>query len=196
MKTENKNWFVLYTRSRCEKKVAGILSKRNYENYCPLNRTYKQWADRKKWVHEPLFPSYVFIKASEVEINEIKRIASEIVNVVYWLGKPAKIKNEEIEEIKNYLNEYSNVRVDRSCVNINDTVRIIRGPLMNTEGKVTHINNSVVKLLLPNLGFMLSADVSISNIKIINVGMKNDTIDKEGIFEKDNKELGEVFTVN
>jgi len=196
MKIENKNWFVLYTRSRCEKKVAGILCKRNYEIYCPLNRTYKQWADRKKWVHEPLFPSYVFIKASEVEINDIKRIASEIVNVVYWLGKPAKIKNEEIEEIKNYLNEYTNVRVDRNYVNINDTVKIIRGPLMNTEGKVTHINNNVVKLLLPNLGFILSADISISNVKIINIGIKGDNINKERIYEKDNKALNKVFTVN
>lgn len=196
MKTENKNWFVLYTRSRCEKKVAGILSKRNYENYCPLNRTYKQWADRKKWVHEPLFPSYVFIKTSENEINEIKRIASEIVNVVYWIGQPARIKNEEIEEIKNYLNEYSNVRIERNCVNINDTVKIIRGPLMNTEGKVTHINNNIVKLLLPNLGFILSADVSISNIKIINVGKKDDLVKKNTAIDKNNVSLDRIHTTN
>ena len=196
MKTENKSWFVLYTRSRCEKKVAGILNKRNYENYCPLNRTYKQWADRKKWVHEPLFPSYVFIKTSDSEINEIKRMASEIVNVVYWLGQPAKIKNEEIEEIRNYLNEYTNVRVARNCVNLNDAVKIIRGPLMNIEGKVTHINNNVVKLLLPNLGFILSADVSISNIKIINIGMKNETILKKGTLERENLELDRMYTVN
>lgn len=196
MNTENKNWYVLYTRSRCEKKVAGILSKRNYENYCPLNRTYKQWADRKKWVHEPLFPSYVFIRTTEIEINEIKRIASEIVNVVYWLRQPAKIKNEEIEEIKNYLNEYTNIKVDRNYVNLNDTVKIIRGPLMNTEGRVTHINNNVVKLLLPNLGFMLTAEVSMANIKIINIGMKNIQDERKEEFTHVNKKLDKILSAN
>ena len=84
MNIENKSWFVLYTRSRCEKKVAGILSKKNYENYCPLNRQYKQWADRKKWIHEPLFPSYVFIKASEIEINDKKYKWDEIFDALYY----------------------------------------------------------------------------------------------------------------
>ena len=81
-------------------------------------------------------------------------------------------------------------------MNLNDTVKIIRGPLMNIEGKVTHINNNVVKLLLPNLGFILSADVSISNIKIINIGMKNETIPKNGTLERENLELDRMYTVN
>ena len=56
------NWNVLYTRSRCEKKVAALLSKRGIENYCPLNRVVRKWSDRHKLIYEPLFSSYVFVR--------------------------------------------------------------------------------------------------------------------------------------
>ena len=33
------------------------------ESYLPLKKVLKQWSDRKKWVEEPLFRSYIFIHA-------------------------------------------------------------------------------------------------------------------------------------
>ena len=33
-----KNWYAVYTKSRCEKKVSASLTKKKIENYCPLNR--------------------------------------------------------------------------------------------------------------------------------------------------------------
>ncbi|MEY4660481.1 MAG: hypothetical protein RLZZ42_433, partial [Bacteroidota bacterium] len=60
-----KKWFAVYTRSRCEKKVAQMLTKRGIVNYCPLNKKLRQWSDRKKYIFEPLFPSYVFVYIEE-----------------------------------------------------------------------------------------------------------------------------------
>jgi hypothetical protein len=48
-------WYAVYTRPRWEKKVAEILTDKKIENYCPLNKVVRQWSDRKKIVHEPLF---------------------------------------------------------------------------------------------------------------------------------------------
>ena len=162
------NWYVLYTKSRCEKKIADLLSKRNVENYCPLNRVYRQWSDRKKMVTEPLFNSYVFIHACEEELNAIKKLSNNIVNVVYWLGKPAIIKNEEIEQIRFFLNEYSNVTIEKQPVRMNEMVRIIKGPFRNLEGTVAAIKNNMVVLSLPSLGYKMMAEVNLSNIEILN----------------------------
>jgi transcription antitermination factor NusG len=168
------NWYVVYTKSRCEKKVADFLSKRNVENYCPLNRVYRQWSDRKKMVTEPLFNSYVFIHACEAELNAIKKLTNNIVNIVYWLGKPAIIRNEEIEQIRYFLNEYSNVTIEKQPVRMNEMVRIIKGPFRNLEGTVAAIKNNMLVLSLPTLGYKIMAEVSTSNIEILNHGFSQE----------------------
>lgn len=163
----NKKWYVLYTKSRCEKKVAALLTKKNIENYCPLNKIVKQWADRKKLIQEPLFNSYVFVRANEIDIYDIKKLTTDIVNFVYWLKKPAIIKDEEIEHIKLFLTQHKNIQLEKLNIQVNDKVRIISGPLMNVEGNITVIKNNTVKLMLPSLGYMMVAEVGISNIKVI-----------------------------
>ena len=160
-------WYVLYTRSRCEKKVAATLTKRGIENYCPLNMKLRQWTDRKKYIHEPVFTSYVFVRTMENELHRIKSSTSDIVNIVYWIGKPAIVRDEEIHEIKSFLDEYQDVQLEKKHVNLHDTVRILRGPLMNYEGEVLSVNSNQVKLLLPSLGYMMIAETTKSNISII-----------------------------
>ena len=163
-----KNWYVVYTKSRCEKKVASLLEKSEVTNYCPLNRRVKQWADRKKVVFEPLFTSYVFIYAADQDLFSIKQLSSDIVNFVYWLGKPAVVKDVEIESIKRFLNEYENVKLEKGVVHIGDRVRIINGPLMNLEANIKTIENNTVKLMLPSLGYAIIAKVSLSNLELVN----------------------------
>src|SRR5450759_4619611 len=93
------NWYAVSTRPRWEKKVAQVLDTKGIENYCPLNKVVKQWSDRKKIILEPIFRGYVFVKVEEQKKWDIKKIDG-ILNYVYWLGKPAKIKEEEINTIK------------------------------------------------------------------------------------------------
>ena len=161
------NWYVVYTRSHCEKKVAAQLDKKEVEYYCPLNRVIRKWADRKKMVHEPLFSSYVFVRTNEQYLYQIKQVSSDIVNFVYWLGKPAIVRDNEIENIKLFLSEYTDVKLERSVVRVGDSVRIISGPLMNQEGSITALNNHKVKLILPSLGFAIIAETQISNVEVV-----------------------------
>jgi transcription antitermination factor NusG len=161
------SWFAVYTKPRCEKKVAALFSKRKIENYCPLNRIVRQWSDRKKLVYEPLFSSYVFIRAMEKDLYVIKQESIDVINLVYWLGKPAIIKDAEIDAIKNFLNEYANVQLERTTVRVADAVRIISGPLKDFEGNITEVQNNKVKLSLPSLGCMMIAEVSVSNVEIL-----------------------------
>jgi transcription antitermination factor NusG len=162
----NAHWYAVYTKPRWEKKVAENLTKNTFENYCPLNRVLRQWHDRKKFVSEPLFSSYVFVKTEEARHSELSRI-SGIVNLVYWLRKPAVIKQEEIDAIRNFTGQYSNVLLEKTNVSLDDKVRVIKGPLITQEGNVIAVKSRTVKIALPSLGYIMVAEVEKQNIEII-----------------------------
>jgi transcription antitermination factor NusG len=164
---ENKQWYAIYTRPRWEKKITAKLQSYCIESYCPLNAICKQWADRKKVIHEPLFTSYVFVRVSYAE-QLIVRNAHSNIKFVHWLGKPAIIREEEIEAIKDLLSQFKNVQVEKVNVNINDKVKIINGAFIFQEGKVMEVQSKSVKVYLPSLGYRLVAQFDKSNIEILN----------------------------
>ena len=156
----------MYTKPRWEKKVAELLAKRKISNYCPLNKVVRQWTDRKKTILEPLFSSYVFVHVSEAEHLAVRQ-TDGILNFVYWLGKPAQIKDEEIEAIRAFLTEHDNVKLEKIRVNVSDRIRIIEGPLMHREGAVLEVYQKSVKAYLPSLGYAMIAEVSKAKIEVI-----------------------------
>ncbi len=163
-----KNWYAVYTRPKWEKKVAELLSKKRIENYCPVYKSVKQWSDRKKTIYEPLFTSYVFVQANESDQLAVRQ-TDGIMNFVYWLGKPAVIRHDEIEAIRNFLSENQHVHLEKIEVNVNDRVKILDGPFRYMEGNVTELRTKSVKVLLPSLGYALVAEIPKSRIEVINV---------------------------
>ena len=97
------NWYALYTKPRNEKKVEEQLHKMGLEVFCPKVSVVKQWSDRKKRVSQPLIPSYVFIKIKEQERDLVFSV-SGVVRYLFFLGKPAIIKESEINAMKETLN--------------------------------------------------------------------------------------------
>jgi transcription antitermination factor NusG len=163
---DNKKWYAVYTKPRCEKKVADLLSKKNIENYCPLNKVQKQWSDRKKIILEPLFNSYVFVRILSDEHLAVRQTYG-ILNFVYWLNKPALVRNDEIELIKRFLNEYKSVRLVKATVNVSDTIRVVSGPFMELQGNVISVKNKTIKIILPSLGYWMHAEVESSNVELV-----------------------------
>ena len=175
--SDQKKWYAVYTRPRWEKKVAEILSRKRILNYCPVNRVYRQWSDRKKIVLEPLFTSYVFVNISDSEQLPV-RMTDGVINFVYWLSKPAVIRAEEIDIIKRFLNDHDNVQLERIEISINDTIRVINGPLMEQQGQVVSFKNKSIKVQLPSLGYMMFVQIDRSNVELMNHKIKYDsTID-------------------
>jgi transcription antitermination factor NusG len=162
----NTHWYAVYTKPRWEKKVAEHLTKNSIENYCPLNKVLRQWHDRKKIVQEPLFTSYVFVKVEESRIADLRKIGG-VLNLVYWLQRPAVIREEEINMIRRFLDEYTNVQLEKTVVNVNDVVRVIKGPLMEQEGNVLSVRNRSVRISLPSLGYIMVAEVERQNVEVI-----------------------------
>jgi transcription antitermination factor NusG len=151
-------WYAVYTRPRWEKKVASLLLQKGIENYCPLNKVRRRWSDRMKTIEEPLFKSYVFVRVADAARTEV-RMTDGVINFVYWNGKPAVIKDKEISTIKRFLDDYENVMLEKIEVGINERVKVISGPMMDSEGKVLEVKNKTAKVAIDSLGYMLVATI-------------------------------------
>jgi len=158
-----KNWFVVYTRPRWEKKVNALMEERGLESYCPLNRTRKKWSDRIKWVDEPLFKSYVFVRIGEDEQTTVRMI-SGVVNFVYWLGRPAIVREKEISIIKKFLNEYKDVRAEPLNIEPDARLRVKGGIFMDKEVKVLQVQGNRVRVIIESIGYSLIASIDKSNL--------------------------------
>ncbi len=176
-----KNWYAVYTKPSGEKKLAALFTKWKIENFFPLNclRTNVGW--RNKTQTEPLFKSYLFVRITENEISSLYR-AEEVLSVLYWLGKPAIIKDEEIDAIKDFTNNYRCLRVERTSVNISDRVKIINGPSYKMEGKFISIKNKNIKVNLPSLGFALIAEAEKENIMNLQGSLENISLISDASF--------------
>ena len=152
----SKKWLAIYTRPRWEKKVNQLLTEKGFESYCPLNKVKRKWSDRIKVVEEPLFKSYVFVKVSEDDRTEV-RMTTGAINFVYWNGKPAVIKEKEINAIRRFLNEHEYVEARPMVLKLNQRVRIIKGTLMDKEGKVLELRHKTAKIAIDSLGYILVA---------------------------------------
>ncbi|MEO8962478.1 MAG: UpxY family transcription antiterminator [Ginsengibacter sp.] len=161
-----KNWYAVYTRPRWEKKVAAWLLEMGIENYCPINKVTRQWSDRKKVVLEPVFKGYVFVRLEDEKKWEVKKVPG-ILNFVYWLGKPAQIRDGEIDVIRKFLNEFTDVAVEATGFVVNSKVRVKQGVLMNYNGLVVEVigNRAVVKI--NTLDLQLSAHFDKKNLELM-----------------------------
>ena len=158
-------WYAVYTKPRWEKKVSALLSEKGIENYCPLNRVVKQWSDRRKVILEPVFKSYVFVKIEEAKKWDLKKI-NGILNFVYWLGKPAVIKEEEINIIRKFLNEFSEVQVtEERGLKVNTKVRIKQGLMMNYQGLLIELTGNRAKVRIDSMGISLNAQFDKKNLE-------------------------------
>lgn len=164
MTEKNQHWYVVYTRPRWEKKVARLLDEKGIEGYCPLNKVYRQWSDRRKLVLEPLFKGYVFVRLEDEGKWDVKKIDG-ILNFVYWNGKPAVVRDAEIETIKKFLSEFSEVEVEDIKLSPQTSVRIRHGVLMNYEGVVVEVMGNKAKVKIESMGVQLSAIFEKKNLE-------------------------------
>ena len=158
-----KSWYLVYTKPKCEKKVASILTKRKIENFCPQNRKQVKQLRKSKLVSEPLFSSYVFVFADESNISSIGQ-TENVLSLVYWKGKPAIIKNEEIEIIRDFTMTHEDVRLEKTKVNLDEDTRVLNRPSYVMDGNILTLKNRSIKVNLPSLGFNLVAVLQNENV--------------------------------
>lgn len=158
-----KKWFVLYTQSGCEKKVSGALARRNVEHFCPFHNVMHRFANNKIITHDPLIASYVFVRTTDAELPEMKKIKC-VSNIIYWLTEPAVIKNDEIDTIKMFMHQYHNVKAEKILMNQNDQAKLSDSHLLKDHEPDTR-NSTAIRAHLPSLGYVLVASKQTAHIE-------------------------------
>tara|TARA_B100001173_G_C15706285_1_gene428253 strand:- start:127 stop:597 length:471 start_codon:yes stop_codon:yes gene_type:complete len=149
-----KKWFVLYTKPNQEIKVVDELVRMGIKCYCPTIKVIKQYSDRKKKVLKPLMPSYVLVFIEEVNRNDVFFV-SGIVRYLFWLGKPAVIRDSEVELMKRYLKGvYESVSLTNFTKG--QLYKISEGIFSGKTGKVIETNKNKIKLKLESLGMVVT----------------------------------------
>ena len=160
--TEEKYWYALYTKPRWEKKIDAALLKKGIEAWCPLQKIEKQWSDRKKIIEEPLFKSYIFVHIGLSE--KIKVFQTDgILNFVHYLGKPAVIKENEINLIKQYLLE-KDVKISlisKEGFDESTKIRVNHGVFMGNVGTVLKNMKKKIFVKLESLGQVMVVEFPI-----------------------------------
>lgn len=146
-------WYVVYTNPKAERKVAQRLSGMGIEVYCPLITKVSQWSDRKKKVEVPLFTSYVFVNIDEDKRDTIFT-AKGTVRYLFWLGKPAVVKDDEIAEIKKWLNT-QNTEIEFETLQEGDHLEIKEGQFKGHSGIVQQVHKNFIRLIIKSIGFVL-----------------------------------------
>ncbi len=135
-KTLQKQWHVVYTRSRAEKKVQLELTLKNIESFLPLQKKLRQWKDRKKWIEMPLMTGYCFVHISRKEYDSVLQ-SSHVVCYVRFEGKAAIIPDNQIDALKQMLKQYDfEVNVTNESFAPGKKVEVIDGPMIGLRGEL------------------------------------------------------------
>ncbi|PAM94261.1 antitermination protein NusG [Flavobacterium sp. IR1] len=148
------NWYVLYTKPKWEKKVAEKLIQMGVDCYCPVITKVKEWSDRKKKVEMPLFNSYVFVHLKDTDRNSVFQIAG-VVRYLFWLGKPAIVRDEEINIIKKSLAATNISDISVTSIQVGDRIKLESGAFSNQDAIVQEVSNTHYILVLESLGCVL-----------------------------------------
>ena len=85
LKSDEKRWFAIYTKYKCEKYVADQLNKRQIESYVPLLKKTKRYVSRTKEYQVPLVNCYVFVCITKEDYSHVLR--TEYVMKFIRIGK-------------------------------------------------------------------------------------------------------------
>ena len=151
-------WFVLYTKPHHEIKIAKALEKIGIRSYCPVFNKLKQYSDRKKKVIQPLLRSYVLVKIKDSDRNKVFGVPG-VIRYVFWLGKPAIVRDKEIELMQNNLlgicDEITITNIKKGA-----NITIPSGHFEGQEGKVINLFKNRIKLELPSIGVLVTLKIA------------------------------------
>ncbi len=152
LKEASSKWYPVYTRSRSEKQAFELLQKKGIEAYLPLQKTLKQWSDRKKWITEPLFKSYLFVHITQKQQTEVL-MTKGIVRFLYHSGKIANMPDQQIDEIQLLLANDVELEVTSEHISPGEKIIIKAGPLIGLTGEmVSYRSQKQLVIRLENLG--------------------------------------------
>ena len=163
-----KQWHVIYTRSRAEKKVQVELSIKAIENFLPMQKRLRQWKDRKKWVEMPLMSGYCFVNITRKEYDMVLQ-TNNVVGYVRFEGKAAVIPEKQMDSLKQMLKQYDfEVNVTSENFAPGKKVEVIEGPMIGLRGELVkaHGKNKFI-IRFNQINSVVSVEIPANHISLL-----------------------------
>ena len=164
----NYQWYAIYTRANGEKKLLSNLLKKKIECYLPMRKVLKVWSDRKKWVEEPLFRCYVFVKVSYKEFFNVLNTPGSVCYVSFG-GKAQPIPAVQISNIKTFLSQVDHeVTLSYERIQKGALVEVLYGSLQGIRGEVINIcGQNRLLIRIDSMNCNLYANITREEVKMI-----------------------------
>lgn len=162
-----KLWYALYVKSRTEKKVAAEFVAQGIDYYLPIQKVLKQWSDRRKWVEEPLFRSYIFVR---IELDDYYKVLQtpNAVKYISFEGKAVVVPSPQIEAIKYFLNEKDPENPEFQSWTKGKKVEIVSGSLVGLIGELVDVNGkNKVSIEIEALNRTILLQIPKSRLRVI-----------------------------
>ena len=132
-------WYAVYVRANSEKKLFDSLVEKNIECYLPMRRVLKYWSDRKKWVEEPLFKCYIFVKVSHKEFFNVLNTTGAVCYVSFG-GRAQSIPEIQINNVKTFLAQSEHeITVSHERIQKGVLIEVLHGSFKGIKGEVVNI---------------------------------------------------------
>lgn len=167
MKILPRHWYVLYVKARHEKFVYEWLTKRNYNCYLPLVRTLKEWSDRKKYVDEPLFKSYLFVRLNPFQLELVKTTPG-FLRFVQFGGEHATIPTEQLKNIEMIIKGNMPVEVNEEELKPGKPVKVVHGPIAGVTGELVQVRGKQrMAIRVEQINQSLLVEIPINYLKVL-----------------------------
>lgn len=151
-----RNWYIICTKEKQEKKVTAALAKKGVESYCPFTKKEIKNGNITRTEYVPVFDSYVFAFISVIEIDAIKQIPN-IISLAHWQSKPVVLDNEEIDAIKMVSEKYTNIQIEESSLNMEQKVSFTTAKNTEVVSSKLAVHPGTLKVALPAIGYTMRA---------------------------------------
>ena len=149
-------WFAVHTRSKSEKFVQRMLTKKGIHAYLPLQKLLRRYTRSTRMVEKPLINSYVFVrivKNQYVPVLETENVAG----FVKFSRNMIAIPEEEIDILRRItLEDGLDVEAVPGQFSEGDSVEIAAGNLMCMKGRIVKLEGKrKMQIELGYLGYSL-----------------------------------------
>jgi transcription antitermination factor NusG len=165
LKKPEKAWYAVYTNSRAEKRVNDRISELGIETFLPLQKTLRQWSDRKKVIEKPLISSYIFVKIIPRDYFTVRKIDG-VVKFIMIDRKPVPIPEVQITNLRILCGSDADVELSTNVYEKGDLVEVTVGSLAGLRGELIRAGRKhkvVIRIIQP--GMNLTVDIKTNAIR-------------------------------
>jgi transcriptional antiterminator RfaH len=148
MKIFNAGWYLIYTKPRHEKKIHAYLTEQRIDSFLPTRKILRNWHDRRKYVDEPLFPSYVFVYLNDIQNYYAVSDADGALHYVRSGKEIARVSDAVISNIRLVAWEGERLEISDLRFSPGKKLVIAQGPLTGLSCEVIEAADKKKKLLV------------------------------------------------